>query len=681
MLSPTDMLGKVAIGNDAGWALTFHQESEGRGLIEEPVLTIGSDDYNATIEAALPEGFGPGKYSLRIEGMTERHYAAIKGPEPAVAVRLHLYWRDANASVAGYLANVAGIAGGVPSAALLAPARVAELTITKVSRVVGARRYECLIEARERVYTKAQRLRAQDTLTAPNTLEMIRLLALEAGFEFEPRPGIEAAPYGFNPDGSLPSLSGAPPGLDPRVVEPGTTFDKAITALGKKIEEGMPDARGRGVLLIRKGTLVVGRRPIPPDGRPPRVLTHEVGLVDSERIAEPDDKATGGESDGQKPARAQFKVTLKGRPDICPGDVVRFRPAVEDARTTPAGGFRAATASFLGPLVGDAPRGPEVTLYVNTVEHRLSRDSGFATALAGLVIEDGEAFADAWDEDWSKASHPPPDARGSNGATANRTAAAARAVERAAETAVARARQPEVAEVRAMNSARRGITVEEPPAQTLKVWQGLTPPDGRANQARRLPVRREQPMPLDGVPYASPFAWGRCGLVLPRYPGTRTLLAFRNGEVDDPVEIGALWESGRAPESEPGDWWLILPAGMAPSRRAAIADSEPVPPEHTSKATSDLIDADGRRTIEVGELTIRVGAGSLPDAGKRPAPPEEADAITIEHTKEGAKITIRPDGTIAIDAAKNLELNAPNGDITMDAVRVKVSVDGAMEVS
>ena len=30
---------------------------------------------------------------------------------------------------------------------------------------------------------------------------------------------------------------------------------------------------------------------------------------------------------------------------------------------------------------------------------------------------------------------------------------------------------------------------------------------------------------------------------------------------------------------------------------------------------------------------------------------------------------MRPDGTIAIDAAKNLELNAPNGDITMDAVR------------
>ena len=68
-LSPADMLGKVAIGNDAGWALTFHHETEGRGLIEEPVLTIGSGDYYASIEAALPEGFGPGKYTFRIEGI------------------------------------------------------------------------------------------------------------------------------------------------------------------------------------------------------------------------------------------------------------------------------------------------------------------------------------------------------------------------------------------------------------------------------------------------------------------------------------------------------------------------------------------------------------------------------------------------------------------------------------
>jgi hypothetical protein len=660
MLSAEELLVRTTIGNDAGWALTFHTETEGRGIVDEPVRTLTVDDYDASIEAALPDGFSAGKYTFRIEGITERDYGALRGDDAPTVVRLHLFWRDTGMAV-------------LP----LPELQVAELSILRVRRAVGARRYECMIDAGERVFVKARDRRAHEQLTAPNTLEMIRLLALEAGFEFEPRPDIGAAPYGFNPDGSLPSLTGGPPGLDPRVVEQGTTFAQALIELGKRIEDGMPDARGRGVLLIRNGGLVVGKRPIPPVGMPPHVLTPQSGFVDSEAV----EPASADQTPGQKPARAQFKLTLKGRPDILPGDVVRFSPAIEDAPTTPSGGFRATAASFLGPLIGDLPAGPVVTLYVNSVEHRLSRDSGFATALVGVVLEDGETFSDAWDIDWSGASDPPPDARGNSGGTANRALAAARAVKGVAEAAAAQARQPEVAEVRAMHSARPGGTTEEPPAQTLTVWQGLIPPDGHPGQARRLPVRREQPTPQDGVPYLSPFAWGRCGLVLPHYPGTRTLLAFRNGQVDDPVEVGALWESGHAPESQPGDWWLILPVGVPDSRRASLPDSRPVPPEHTGKATNDLIDADGRRIIEVGELTIRVGGAELHDAGTRPALPHETGAITIEHTRKGSKITMLPDGTISIEAAKDLELRAPNGDINLTSVRVRVRVDSAMEVS
>jgi hypothetical protein len=680
MLSPAQMLRKITIGNDAGWALTFHHESEGRGVIDEPILTLSREDYYASIEAALPDGFGPGKYTFRIEGLTDRHYAEIKGKEPATVVRLYLYWRDANASVAGDLANVAGFVGGPPSAAALEPARVAELTIKSVARKVGTRNYECVIEAGERVYMKALNMRAETLMRAPNTLEMIRFIALETGFEFEPRPGPEAEAYGFNVDGSLPSPAGASPELQRRKVDPGTTFAAALKELGKRIEDAVQDARGRGVLLIRNGMLVVGKRPIPPAVTPPHDLTHATGFIDSESVAASDEKdknkkPADPEEEEQKPARDQFKITLKGRPDIRPGDVVRFQPAVEDVPVVTAGVFRAAAGSFLGPLVGDSEDGPRVTLYVNTVEHRLSRDTGFATTLVGVVIKDGDRFEDAWDKDSSTG------ARGNSGGTANRAAAAAQAVKKKAEAAAADARQPDVAEIRAMNSARPGLGTEEPPAQTLTVWQGLAPSDGHPNRARRLAIARKAPAPLEGVPYTSPFAWGRCGLVLPRYPGTRTLLAFRDGEADDPVELGALWESGHGPESEPGDWWLILPVGVPRHRRASIEDSEAAPPEYAGKSTHDLIDADGRRTIEVGELTIRVGQGNLPEAGKRPAFAEESDSITIEHTKEGSKITMRPDGTIVIDAAKTLELNARNGDIEMNAVRVKVHVDAAMEVS
>lgn len=680
MLSPAEMLSEVAIGNDAGWALTFHTEDGIGRVVDKPALTIGRDDYYADIEAALPEGFGPGKYTFRIEGLTDKHYAVLKNrDDPLSVVRLHLFWRDTNASVRGYLANLAGLSLGGPTGAALAPALVAELTVTKVSRAVGPRRYEGVIEARERAYMKLRNRHVLGTMEAATTLEMVERLTddflVKVGLE--PTPGIAAADYGFNPDGSLPPPPGAEPGDDARSLDAGT-YAQAIVELGKAMEESMTDARGRGVLLIRKGTLIVGKRPIPPVNRKPHVLTHASGFVDSEAVTDAEEPSAEAEEPAPPQGRAQYKLTLKGRPDILPGDVVRFRPAAEDAQRPSRGGFGAAAASFLGPLAGDDGGGPEVALYVNSVEHRLGRDSGFASALLGVEIA-GKQFNDAWDVDDGTAPKRGPDANGNTGGTASASAAAARAVRTIAEDAAAAARLPEVAEVRAANTTipEKG----EPPTQTLTVWRGLERGDGRPNQARRLVVRRRQPMPFEGVAYATPFAWGRCGLVLPRYPGTRTLLVHRNGQPHDPVDVGAMWESGRGPESKPGDWWLILPVGVDAAARASIPASEDPPAEHTGSATHDLIDADGRRTIEVGELTIRVGRADLTAAGFRPDPPATEDAITIEHTEQGAKITIKPDGTITIHAAKDLELNAPNGEIKMDAVGVKVSVDTAMEVS
>lgn len=680
MLSPAQMLERVSIGNDAGWALTFHRENERSRVVDRPVLTIGRDDYDASIEAALPEGFGPGKYTFRIEGLTDKHYAAIRlGDGQPTVVRLHLYWRDANASAVGYLANLAEVAGDGPSRQALATVRVAELTVTKVSRTVGARRYECVVEARERAFMKLRSRRVEGTLKAQSTLAMVRRLTLEAGVESVPAIGTEAASYGFGRDGTLPPLTPQDgPVKDPRQVEPQRTYASAMVELGEVIEEAMTGARGRGVLLIRNGKLIVGKRPIPPLGTPPHDLTHATGFIDSEAIRR-EEEPTVDDEPSPASSRDQFKLTLKGRPDIRPGDVVRFSPAVEDGPTQRGSGFGAAVAAFRGPLVGDAPAGPPVTLYVNSVEHRLSRDSGFATALVGVVIKDGERFTDAWDKATDGGSHSAPDSTGNSGGTASAAVGAARAISAVARDKAAGVRMPEVAEVRAATTT--GVEPNEPPAQTLTVWRGLGPPDGRANQARRLEIRRVNPAPLEGVAYATPFAWGPCGLVLPRYPGTRTLLVHRNGHQQDPVDVGALWQSGRGPESQPGDWWLILPVGVTPSARASTPDSAAPPPEHTGPVSNDLIDADGRRTIEVGELTIRVGREALGQAGTRPARPAQPDTITIEHTKKGAKITITPDGTISIQAAKDLELNAPDGEIRMQAKAVKVRVDTAMEVS
>src|SRR5262249_50276388 len=159
-----------------------------------------------------------------------------------------------------------------------------------------------------------------------------------------------------------------------------------------------------------------------------------------------------------------------------------------------------------------------------------------------------------------------------------------------------------------------------------------------------------------------------CGLVLPRYPGTRVALVHRNGVQADPIDVGALWESGHGPDSEAGDWWLILPVDVAASARTSIPDGEDPPQEHNQKATSDLIDASGNRVIHVGELTLTVGRTNLKKAGERPARDRSNDGgITIQHSDGGASIAIDKNGKITISAKQDLELVSEQGNIKLTA--------------
>jgi hypothetical protein len=94
--------------------------------------------------------------------------------------------------------------------------------------------------------------------------------------------------------------------------------------------------------------------------------------------------------------------------------------------------------------------------------------------------------------------------------------------------------------------------------------------------------------------------------------------------------------------------------------------------------TQDLIDADGNRVIEVGEITIRVGRGSLRPAGERPERSEDDGAVTIEHADAGTCIVMKSDGSVEIKA-DNILFEA-NNKITMRAQNVDVEVSGTMDV-
>lgn len=80
-LSLPSFADKLLIGNDAGWALTFHKET--KGLVDDKAeLSLSRSDYYATIEATLPAGVEGGSYTFTVEGLTDAHYGQIAQTVP-----------------------------------------------------------------------------------------------------------------------------------------------------------------------------------------------------------------------------------------------------------------------------------------------------------------------------------------------------------------------------------------------------------------------------------------------------------------------------------------------------------------------------------------------------------------------------------------------------------------------
>lgn len=681
-------LEDIMIGNYAGWLLSFYVDG-----VEQSVLEIGSDEYHAEIEASLPSGLEGGAYKFVIEGMTDDHYrkiaqtrdddasatgglaAALPGASSARPkhVRLFLYWLDTNASVAGYVKNLAGLTDtvGEVKGKDIPQALVADLAITSVSRKAGERRYEATVEASEKVFQQlSTRICRHPVFSNP-------LVAAQTIAEAH---GANVTTYPLE-EGNDQAEAGEHSGTEEVQAVKGLTAAETVKKFCAQLEQASGRHYGRGLLLIRDGVLHIGARRIPLIDEQnttdePKDLDLSGGLIEVESLAKvsTDDKfdicpkENGAPRETplpEPPKRRQFKLTLKGRSDIKPGAVVRFDSPPEEVSATLPNWTGVVGDLFGGPLVpalGGEFENP-VLLYVAAVNHKLGRKTSFVTIVTGVELIEGES---EWDEHTRQHEEEDPDESCSDGTSEGRVARAVASMTRAAANTKA---FPEVGEVRQVSTEGS----EEPPSQSETVWRGLAPSDGRGNRSRRLAVQRPSPAPVNGVPYASPFAWGKCGLVLPRYPGTRVLLTHRHGESDDPIDIGALWESGHGPDSQPGDYWLILPVDVAQAQRATLAE-EATPQEHTGKVTQDLTDAEGNRVIEIGQLTIRVGSNVLQDAGTRPASGKN-DSL------DGTQIVIGTDGSVLIKTKdKNIELDAGNGDITLKAKNVNVEVSGAMDV-
>ncbi|GAA4878655.1 hypothetical protein [Actinomycetospora straminea] len=648
------------VGTQAGWALTFHAETglptPGVTLLE----AVTSDRYDATILATLPGGLEGGSYTITVEGMVDADHLALAARAPrSTVLRLHLFWYDTG-GIGGYLAGIASL--GVGSGGFT-KRLVAELTVVEVTRRAGARRYETVITARERVFERLSAAIVQPVCVASPKV-VAELAAQNTGIPLTVHTG-------FHPDGTLPGSSSSEVATALTTLMRGETWRDALGRLARAMEDATA-SYGRGVLLVRDGGLHLGVRDGPVGGGIVEV-TPSKGLVE-----------VGGAAAGEG-SRVRRTLVLKGRPDLKPGAVVKFDmpPTERTAPITPSIG--AAITRSLGavgparPSLGDSIANPQL-LYVESVAHRLGRTSGFVTTVTGVEVDQPGPAEQLYES--TPPSGPPRRRAGrGSGDTAER---AALAVGDRVTDALSALRLINGGEVRAATAAGAG-SATEPPRRTTTVWRGLVDPDGHPNRITRLPVRREHPDVRERVPQASPFAWGATGLVVPRYPGTRVLLAHGHGDNDDPVEVGAVWEAGSGPDAHPGDWWLILPAEVDATQRASLPD-DTVPEPYTGKVTQDLVDADGNRVIEVGELTIRVTREALSSAGTRAKRAGEvengpADSVTIEHADAGSSIVMTSDGTVHI-TAKRIALDAgDDGEISLNAKSVNVTVGEAMDVS
>lgn len=630
----------AAVGTRAGWRVQVHQVRNGV-MLPEAALTLTERDADAEIHAQLPGGLEPGAYTLRLPNL-DADRISLLAATPLV-LRLWLTWRDAPGTLPT-LSGVDPLTGSPP---------VTELAITGVGQRPGAGTWDTLVTARERVYDRLAGARLHTPVTATDPLVGATAVAAQAGVEVRGYARGAPAPPGVG----LGSATTTPP----FVIEAGLPSLDVLADLGARIEEATGQY-GRGPFLVRTGTLHVGVRPVPLTGVPTRV-DQGGGLLDVRRLGTVrTDPYAATPVGADEAARQQVAVLLLGRADLRPGDVVQIPAGALD-------GGQQVIGAMLGSATG---AGALTTLYVSAVSHELSRRRGYVTTLLGVELSHP---ADAWDERTASGrtgrfSTTVGPAAGSRVAQAIRTAA------RGASEAL---RLLDIGEVR--QTTTKGSA--EPPSHTTTVWRGLGPGDGAPNQARRLPVDRQKPAALGGTPYVTPFAWGKFGLVLPRYPGTRVVVGHRNGWGDDPVDLGALWLSGHGPDAEPGDWWLGLPVDVPQPATAPPAGEVAEP---GGKATNDLIDGTGNRVIEVGRLRIRIGKEGLPQAGTRPTPPADEDLLSIEHSGNGTTVVIKQDGTVEISSTKDLKLHGDSSvavtspTITLGDGSSTVKVPGTLKV-
>jgi hypothetical protein len=174
------------------------------------------------------------------------------------------------------------------------------------------------------------------------------------------------------------------------------------------------------------------------------------------------------------------------------------------------------------------------------------------------------------------------------------------------------------------------------------LYYGQTADAKETQPSINVAVDQQEDHVYQGKPVASAFAWRKCGLVTPVYPGMKAVVLHNRASASDGIVSAFVWS--KQPDLPPpgnhvGDWWLCLPIDFDATQ----------PPGDSTKAANDLTSNAGKRVIEVKGLTITVGGGKLGTVGTRPTEGAD-DEFLIQHAS-GTTVHIDSTGALTIDAS------------------------------
>lgn len=378
-------------------------------------------------------------------------------------------------------------------------------------------------------------------------------------------------------------------------------------------------------------------------GNPAATLTPEENIVklDDSQETEEDAKASpNANTKAKTTARASFKVTVLGNPKLRVGQRVRVKLPDEDEKVfrieecthsfSSTGGSSGGGASSGGSSAGGASAGGAPAAGSSSSG---SSTSGYTCVLTLADVQAGQL---------------------------TRLQSGAHSVIRRVRDLAESTQQPaiDVGEVQTYTPG-----AQQKHLATLYYKQ--SPPVDAISPSVQTPVNKS-PIQLTDRPIASPFAFHKCGLVMPIYPKMRALLAHNLGLTNDAIVTGFLWADNpllQAPPNLAGDYWLCLPTGLTGDNL----------PTDTTPTANDLTDKEGRRVIQAKGLHIAVGESLLAHAGTRPTVAGDlADQIVIEH-KSGTKVTITSAGEVQIQTTQQ-KISMTNGSVTLQLNGAAVEV-------